>query len=167
MRFLSGLAFLLCIIFCLAFAHKTGRPDYTGQRCPPDMEFIPGNDSIPSFFIGKSQETNMDWALYLNWLRNVYQDYPYVEALATPHEIEYSELSRCNDPLLTSQMYNPAFAYYPVTGCDWIQIQNYLTWKTDRMNEYILVKTGQLAFNPGQSGDFTFNTEAYLAGQYG
>ena len=108
----------------------------------------------------------MDWALYLNWLRNVYQDYPYVEALATPHEIEYSELSRCNDPLLTSQMYNPAFAYYPVTGCDWIQIQNYLTWKTDRMNEYILVKTGQLAFNPGQSGDFTFNTEAYLAGQY-
>ena len=32
------------------------------------------------------------------------------------------------------------YAYEPVTNLSWKQIQNYMAWKTDRLNEMILIK---------------------------
>ncbi|MBN2482558.1 MAG: SUMF1/EgtB/PvdO family nonheme iron enzyme, partial [Bacteroidales bacterium] len=46
------------------------------------------------------------------------------------------------------------------------QANDYCTWRTDRVNEGILIREGILDPDPNQLGRENFNTEAYLAGQY-
>ena len=55
---------------------------------------------------------------------------------------------------------------YPVVGVSWLQASDYCKWRTDRANEYILIREGILDYNIYQRDENTFNTEAYLAGQY-
>lgn len=161
-----ALVTLSLLIYSFAEKENKKKIEYLGQVVPPDMEFIPGNQDIPSFFISKSQETNLNWTVYLDWLQRVYTDYPQVVQMATPHNLDDSELSKFNDPILKAQFRNPAFAYYPVTGVDWEQIQNYLCWKTDRLNESIMIRLKYLKLNPDQINKDNYNYEAYMAGQY-
>jgi hypothetical protein len=162
--------FLLLVIafalICAFAASKRNKFNYIGQTVPPDMEFIPGNDSMPSFFISKSQEINMNYVTYLDWLQRVYVDYPEVVKLAQPQDVPQGNLYNYNDPVLRGQLRNPAFAYYPVTGVSWVQIQDYLIWKTDRLNESILIETGFQKYIPDQTNEDNFNLEAYLVDQY-
>jgi len=51
-------------------------------------------------------------------------------------------------------------------GVSWQQAVDYCAWKTDRLNESILISAGFLDFEPFQINEDNFNTEAYLAGQY-
>ncbi len=157
---------LLLLLALLLGGGKEPAPKYIGQTCPPDMEFIPGNDKLPAFFMGKSEETNMDYLLYLNWLEHVFgKDRPDYIRLFEPRALEDSAV-RLNDPVATNYFRNPAFAYYPVTGLDWLQVQEYLEWKTDRLNESILAQTGILQYKPYEElMENNFNTEAYLTCQ--
>jgi formylglycine-generating enzyme required for sulfatase activity len=163
---IAALATLSLLVYSFSEKENKKRMEYLGQRVPPDMEFIPGNDSIPSFFMSKSEETNLNYLCYLNWLKRVYVDVPDIASDAEPHELSYSELTKFNDPILKGQLRNPAFAYYPVTGVDWLQVQDYLSWKTDRLNEDILIKLKYFKENPDQVNEDNFNYEAYMAGQY-
>ena len=60
---------------------------------------------------------------------------------------------------------HPAYRNYPVVGVNWSQANDYCNWRTDRVNERILINEG-LKEDIEQVDDNTFNTEAYLAGQY-
>ena len=151
------------LLVCVAFVHVR-KVEYIGQRCPPDMEFIAGNDSIASFFMGKSQETNLNWAIYMDWLKKMYKKFPQVAMDARP--LGYDEPAKNNDPILTSQLDNPAFAYYPVTGCSWMQIQDYLGWKTDRMNESIMMQEVFIKIDSNKIENYNFNTECLVAYGY-
>jgi sulfatase modifying factor 1 len=61
---------------------------------------------------------------------------------------------------------HPAYRNYPVVGVTWSQANDYCTWRTDRVNEMLLIKKGILSMDPAQKDDNNFNTDAYLAGQY-
>ena len=61
---------------------------------------------------------------------------------------------------------HPAYRDYPVVGVSWLQASDYCKWRTDRVNEYILIREGVLEYNVDQRDDNTFNTEAYYAGQH-
>jgi gliding motility-associated lipoprotein GldJ len=43
---------------------------------------------------------------------------------------------------------------------------DYCAWRTDRVNEGILIREGILKPDPNQLNETNFNTEAYLAGQF-
>jgi formylglycine-generating enzyme required for sulfatase activity len=161
-----SLAIVSLTIYSFAAKDRTKPFPYLGQTLPPDMEFIPGNGTIPSFYISKSEETNLAYATYMDWLGRVYVDYPEVVFNATPRNVAQGELAKFNDPILRGQLRNPAFAYYPVTGLDWKQIQEYLCWKTDRLNESIMIRLKYLKYNPYQVNEDNFGFEAYMAGQY-
>lgn len=137
-----------------------------GQTAPPDMLFIPGNDTFPAFYISKIEEPNINYLTYLLYLDVVFGDsYPTVVQAAIPKKLAGKQ-HYYNDPYLESYLSHPAFAYYPVTNLTYEQIDNYLYWKTDRLNESILIKKGILNMNPEQRDEDNFNTEAYLNGQY-
>jgi gliding motility-associated lipoprotein GldJ len=51
-------------------------------------------------------------------------------------------------------------------GVTWVQANDYCAWRTDRVNEMLLIHKGILAMDPAQKNENNFNTEAYLAGQY-
>ncbi len=51
-------------------------------------------------------------------------------------------------------------------GVNWLQIQDYMIWRTDRLNEMILIRNVILNYNPDEHNEDNFNTETYLEGQY-
>ena len=146
------------------------RPDenIVGQTPPPDMVVVPGNGDLPSFYMGFTEECNVNYNTYLVWLDNVFADYPAVAKQAQIKNRDVSDLMLMNDPYYKYYQNHPAFAYYPVTGLTWLQVQDYMGWKTDRLNEMIMVKinlTNEEDFT-NQVADNNFNTEAYLCEQY-
>jgi gliding motility-associated lipoprotein GldJ len=71
-----------------------------------------------------------------------------------------------NEPYVEYYFRHPAYNNYPVVGVNWLQANDYSLWRTDRVNEMILIREGILMMDPNQVGEANFNTEAYLAGQY-
>ena len=160
-------ALLLFTLWILAF-----KPDYDlfvkvrQSDVPQDMAYFEGNDSINAFYIGRTEECNRNYMIYLEWLRRVYaSDYPAVLDFAIPDTQKVMQALHMNDAM-QSYFSNPAFKYYPVAGVSWLQANEYCKWKTDRINEMILIREGVLKFNPAQLNEDNFNSEAYLEKQY-
>jgi len=63
---------------------------------------------------------------------------------------------------------HPAYNFYPVVGVSWIQAMKFCAWRTDRVNEDILIREGIFNEFPDQSDADHFNTEVYLykSGEY-
>jgi len=61
---------------------------------------------------------------------------------------------------------HPSYNTYPVVGVSWLQANDYCVWRTDRVNEQILLEGKWQDANVEQSGANNFNTESYLAGQF-
>jgi gliding motility-associated lipoprotein GldJ len=62
---------------------------------------------------------------------------------------------------------HPAYREYPVVGVSWLQATEYCKWRTDRVNEMIMVREGLINLDiQKQTGEQNFNTEAYLLGLY-
>ena len=71
-----------------------------------------------------------------------------------------------NDPYVQYYFRHPSYNNYPVVGVSWVQASDYCLWRSDRVNEQILIDEGELNYDPNQLNANNFNTEAYLAGQY-
>ena len=138
-----------------------------GQSAPPDMIFIQGDDTMPSFYMSVCEEPNINYMVYIHWLSQVLgADYPNIVLAALPHKTDGSNVTGLEDPFITNYFSNPMYAFYPVVNLDFHQIERYLSWKTDRLNEVVLIKNGILKINFNQVNEDHFNTEAYCAGQY-
>ncbi len=158
-----------CFMACQKSYMHQPDANVVGQTPPPDMVFVPGGGNIPSFYMGFTEECNLNYNTYLEWLKNVHTEFPDVYKQATPKDRDVSYLMETNDPFYKEYKDHPAFAYYLVTGVSWLQAHDYLNWKTDRLNEAILYELGIHDERDmfGQHQENNFNTEAYLAWQYG
>ena len=103
----------------------------------------------------------------MDWIRRVHIDYPEVYRNAKIDVVNTGVINKFNDPTLVYHMEHPAFSYYPIVGISWNQTHDYLSWRTDRFNEDILIKLGLEEPNfKSQMMENNFNTESYLYGQY-
>jgi len=165
MKIFSKLGFIAVIFLILSFSIYD-KTEKKGKMIPNDMILINGNDIFKSFYLSITEEPNINWLIYRSWLKNVFISYPKIYESSKLKTNGYSKLFKFNEPELDDCSAQPAYAYYPVTSASWKQIQDYLQWKTDRFNEYILVEYSILCANPNQIDMDNFNTEAYLANQY-
>ena len=106
------------------------------------MVFMPGNGSVPAFYMGVTEETNLNYNIYLKWLEKTFKDYAFVKSWAEPKSRDLDSISRLNDPFYKEYFTHPAFAYYPVVGVTWLQAMEYLSWKGDRLNEAVMMEGG-------------------------
>lgn len=160
-KFFSGL--LVCSILTFSF-YKNQKKEKTPAA---DMVLIKGEGDMESFYMSLIEEPNINYIMYLQWIDRVYgAQYPEVLVNALPNVKEYSKMYRYNDPQIENYMLHPAFRYYPVVGLSYDQIQNYLIWKTDRLNESTLIDLGIQNPDWEQKNESNFNTESYLCGQY-
>lgn len=123
--------------------------------------------TVPSFYIDATEVANVDYNEYLYWLSRVFgTNYPEVYHKALPDTLVWREKLAYNEPLVETYFRHPAYRNYPVVGVSWVQANEYCMWRTDRVNEMLLIKEGILDFDPDQQDQNNFNTDAYLAGQY-
>ena len=139
----------------------------TEQDVLYDWNNSPRRVSVSSFYMDETEVKNLDWLEYLYWLSRVYgADYPEVVKKARPDTLVWRDKLAYNEPFVEYYLRHPAYRDYPVVGVSWLQANDYCLWRTDRVNEMILVREGILKFDPNQQNEENFNTEAYLAGQY-
>lgn len=161
--------------------------DYKGQETGPGLVFVRGgtftmgqveNDvthdnnalnrkmTVQSFYMDETEVKNIDYKEYTYWLARVFVDFPEVYNQALPDTNCWRGKLEYNEPLVQYYFRHPNYDDYPVVGVSWVQASNYASWRTDRVNEYIMIREGYLKTNPNQVNEDNFNTEAYFAGQY-
>lgn len=132
-----------------------------------DWNNIPRRVTVSSFYMDETEVTNIAYREYLYWLLRIYIDYPEIYRKAVPDTNVWREKLEFNEPYVELYLRHPAYKDYPVVGVSWVQASNYCEWRTDRVNEYILIRDGYLSLDPtGQTTDNNFNTDAFLSGQY-
>jgi gliding motility-associated lipoprotein GldJ len=122
--------------------------------------------TVSSFYMDQTEVTNFQWLEYLYWISRAYETYPMVQKNALPDTLCWRSPLGFNEKFVDYYLRHPAYRDYPVVGVSWLQANDFCKWRSDRVNEYILVREGVLAWNVDQKDENTFNTEAYYAGQY-
>ncbi len=126
----------------------------------------PRRVTVPSFYMDETEVRNVDYREYLYWINRVFLDYPEVYRNALPDTLVWRRPLAYNEPLVENYLRHPAYSEYPVVGVNWLQARDFCAWRTDRVNEMILVDKGIMEFDPNQQNEDNFNTEAYLYGKY-
>lgn len=190
--------FLLVPLFfaCHSYKHKSAvgwdynspknggfqKVPFVEQETAPGMVLYQGNEliidhpeqgldsmTVCAFYIGKYEETNVQYRAYLNYLKQYYSTATYEAALPdtnfwyqhydTTAKVEWSDAKY----YAHTYMHHPFYNYYPVLGLNALQIERYAQWKTDRVNEYILIREGILPDIAPKDSTEVFVTSAYFA----
>lgn len=135
-----------------------------------NAELPVGKDTVhvASFYVSACEETNGQYRAYLDFLKQYYSDATYRNAL--PDSTVWMGMTRyetSNDFLMLNYLTSEAYTDYPVIGLSPRQIQRYADWKTDRMNEYILVREGVIPELPlPKDSTEVFTTKGYVTGTW-
>ncbi len=124
----------------------------------------PRRVTVSSFYMDECEISNVNYKEYLNWLERVFvpADLKVVYDNAYPDENVWRSPLKYAENEVEYYFSYPAFRNYPVVGVSWLQAVNYAAWRTDRVNEKILVDLGFAIYNTTPSPEGYFNTDAYL-----
>ena len=128
---------------------------------------VPRRVTISSFYMDITEIRNVDYREYINWLNRVFSmNNPQVVRAALPDTLVWRDPMAYNEPYVEYYYRHPSFNEYPVVGVNWLQAQDYCIWRTDRVNELILVDMGHIELSTDQQDERNFNTETYIYGLY-
>ena len=137
----------------------------TEQDVTFDWDNTPKRVTVSSFYMDETEITNQFWGDYMHWTARTYTDFPLILEKATPDQNVWRSKLGYNEPMVEYYLNHPAYQNYPVVGVSWLQATNYCSWRSDRVNEYILIREGILLWNNDQQNE-PFNTDAYFAGKF-
>ncbi len=163
--------------------------NYPGQQTPVGMVFVQGgrftmgatDDEMPtlennsfrrtvsvsSFYMDETEVANVSYREYVYWLYRVYgNDYLDVVNRQMPDSTVWRSPLGFNEFYVKNYFWHSAYNNYPVVGINWFQANDFCSWRTDRVNELLLIYAGELKPNATQSGEDVFTTESYINGQY-
>jgi len=146
--------------------------------------------TVGSFYMDRTEVTNLHWQEYMNWMKRVYyKTYPHVYKKCLPDTLAWRKSLGFREKFVNYYLRHPSYRDYPVVGVSWLQANDFCKWRTDRVNEAILVREGILKWHfadnaNAQDGDIgaandtkyekdfqskpenMFSTENYLNGNY-
>jgi len=135
----------------------------TEQDVHYDWSNQPRRITVPSFYMDMTEVRNIDYLEYVHWLKRVYNDEnPRLIQKALPDSLVWRQKLSYNEPYVDYYLRHPAYRDYPVVGVNWLQARDYCSWRSDRVNEYILVSIGILNHQQTPTSDNHFNTDAYM-----
>ena len=170
----------------------TEASDYRGQQAPPGMVLVEGGSftmghvqddvlfdwnttpikqQVRSFYMDETEVTNAEYLFYLDWMEQVFPpndiNYENIYLSAVPDTLVWRDVLGFNELLTENYLRHPGYADYPVIGVSWLQANQYCNWRTDRVNEKILMDKGVIknVYNLEDvevNGQNNFNTDAYL-----
>ena len=140
-----------------------------------DWNNSPNQQHVMSFYIDETEVTNIMYLEYLDWIKAVFpqdnKDYKKLYESALPDTLVWRNQLGYVEELTTNYLRHPAYAEYPVVGVNWLQAVQFMEWRTDRVNEFILEREAYVQKDVRYTTDFengqvdansTFNTETYL-----
>jgi gliding motility-associated lipoprotein GldJ len=95
--------------------------------------------TVNSFFMDQYEITNENWREYLDWTKIVLHNSPALIEKAKPNVAVWREKLAYNEPYVENYFEHVAYRHYPVVGVTWEQAMDYCEWRTDRVNEKILM----------------------------
>lgn len=132
-----------------------------------DWNNVPRRVTVSSFYMDETEVRNVDYREYLYWVSRVFVDFPEVYRRTLPDTLVWRSKLAWYEEHVELYLRHPAYNNYPVVGVNWLQARDYCAWRTDRVNELILIREGLLDWDPtGQIAENNFNYDAYIAGQY-
>ena len=134
-----------------------------------DWNTTPKRIQLNSFYMDETEVTNSEYLFYLLWLQRVFppkNNNSLIYKSALPDTLVWRNQLGNNESLTDTYLRHPAYANYPVVGVNWLQANDYCEWRTDRVNEKILMDLGVLKSLFGEKsikveGKNHFNTEMY------
>ena len=144
---------------------------FTMGRVQDDVMYewdnMPRRVTVSSFYMDITEIRNVDYREYIHWLSRVFgMNNPQVVNAALPDTLVWRDPMAYNEPYVEYYFRHPSFNEYPVVGVNWLQANDYCLWRTDRVNEKILVDIGHIELSTDQQDERNFNTEAYIYGIY-
>jgi gliding motility-associated lipoprotein GldJ len=156
---------------------------YAGQETGPGLVFVQGGAfkmgqttddvmydwdnkrrtvTVSSFYMDETEVSNAHYREYLHWLARVHGD-ERIEIVnrAKPDTAAWRRKLGYNENYVKYYFRHPAYQDYPVVGVSWLQATDYCKWRTDRVNEYILIREELLEQSPPTAGTAYFTTDAY------
>lgn len=129
-----------------------------------DWDNTPRKVTVSSFYMDETEIRNLDYLEYLHWIYRVFMpaDLAVVYRQALPDTLVWRNKLAYNEPYVDYYLRHPAYREYPVVGVSWTQASKYASWRTDRVNEMILVEQGIINLVPEPTAEGYFSTDAYL-----
>jgi len=151
--------------------------DYKGQETGPGLVFIeggtytkgkvqddvmkdwnnsPNQQHVMSYYMDATEVTNMMYLEFLDWTqRNFPSTNPMYEDVYNsilPDTLVWRNRLGNTEDLVENYLRNPAYGQYPVVGVNWVQANEFASWRSDRHNEKILMDAGYLASDRDLNG---------------
>ena len=105
-----------------------------------DWDNMPRKVTVSSFYMDQTEVSNLAYREYIFWLNRVYgADYPNVVLNAIPDTLVWRDRLAYNEPLVQTYFRHPSYQDYPVVGVTWVQANDYCNWRSDRVNENLLI----------------------------
>jgi len=128
---------------------------------------VPRRVTVSSFYMDETEVSNFSYLEYLWWTNRVFgPTFPDIYYKALPDTLVWREKLAYNEPYVEYYLRHPSYRDYPVVGINWLQANEFCAWRTDRVNEFILIREGLLDHVPNPSDQDYFSTEAYLSGKW-
>ncbi|MEM9679426.1 MAG: gliding motility lipoprotein GldJ [Bacteroidota bacterium] len=134
-----------------------------------DWNNSPNQQHIQSFYMDETEVTNINYLMYLHWLKDVYPpddpNYANIYSGALPDTLVWRNRLGYNEMMTENYLRHPGYANYPVVGVSWIQAVEYADWRTDRVAEIALQEAGYVkrdAHITDVSSESTFSTDTYV-----
>lgn len=104
--------------------------------------------SVASFYMDRTEVTNFHWLEYMFWMKRVYyKTYPHVYKKCLPDTLAWRTALGYREKYVQYYLRHPSYRDYPVVGVSWIQASDFCKWRTDRVNEAILVREGVIKWH--------------------
>ena len=131
-----------------------------------EWDNTPRQVTVSSFFMDQTEVSNLDYLEYIFWLTRIYGRDDTIVTKALPDTLVWRNSMSYNEPMVEIYFRHPAYSDYPVVGVSWVQANDYALWRSDRVNEMLLIEAGVLKFDDKQNAESHFTTDGYLAGTY-
>ncbi|MFY7668498.1 MAG: SUMF1/EgtB/PvdO family nonheme iron enzyme [Crocinitomicaceae bacterium] len=161
----------------------------TEQDVMFDWNARPARVTVSSFYMDRTEVTNFHWLEYMYWMKRVYyKSYPHVYKKSLPDTLAWRTPLGYMEKYADYYLRHPSYRDYPVVGVSWLQANDFCKWRTDRVNEAILVREGIIKWHFAYAKDHDntdvgaaqrtsydsyystpqnmFSTENYLNGTY-